>query len=410
MNTLSSQQPLLQPQALGHALRHLSDAELQAYRAAKHYAAWRDMSAAEQQLGILALRGSDALDLLQRLTTNDLSKLTVPAAANGIATAGEGAQTVFVTEKARILDVATVLVRQCQSEQQAQGKQQGKQQDLLLLLSNGQAEPILQWLDKYTFIDDVHISNATNQYAQIMLMGPRSPQVLNNLTRTDFLEDPQFGDLRVHHWKTSRIGGSEVIVVKQPTLCELCYLLLVPVEEIAQVRAVFQQLNGIGNELREGAAAQSVPQISEAVFETLRIEAGWGRWGAEWTLEHNPLEAALVSMVSFTKGCYIGQEVIARLDTYNKTKVHLVGFVADEPLPVGAQFFDETAKNNHGNTGSGVASGVGSVTSATFSPELDKYLALGYLRTAYANPGVQMQARAADTSITATIVKLPFVM
>jgi folate-binding protein YgfZ len=358
----------------------LSDAELQAYHLAKHYAAWRDMSAAEQHLGKLALRGNDALDLLQRLSTNDVSKLAAHTHA------GEGTQTAFVTEKARILDVATVLVRQHRSEQQPQTEQR----EILLLLSNGQAEPIGRWLDKYTFIDDVHVSDVTHEYAEILLMGPRSAQVLDELTRTHSSEHPPFHELRMNHWKTAQIGGAEVIVVKQPTLCELCYLLLVPAAEGAQVRAVFQQIS-----------SNTLPQISEAVFETLRIEAGWGKLGAEWTLEHNPLEAALVSMVSFTKGCYIGQEVIARLDTYNKTKVHLVGFVADEPILVGAKFLDETAKTG---------ADIGSVTSTTFSPELGKYIALGYLRTAYANPGVQMNALAADTSIAVTIVKLPFVM
>ena len=89
--------------------------------------------------------------------------------------------------------------------------------------------------------------------------------------------------------------------------------------------------------------------------------------------------------------------MVARLDSYNKVKQHLVGFVADQPIPPGAEFHDETRVT-------------GRITRSTFSPELQKYIALGYIRTAYANPGTRVTATYNGREYPLDIVKLPFTM
>ncbi len=73
-------------------------------------------------------------------------------------------------------------------------------------------------------------------------------------------------------------------------------------------------------------------KITQSEYETLRIEYGIPKFGKEMTNETNPLECGLEKYVSFTKGCYIGQEVIARLDTYDKISKHMVGFKIEKRL------------------------------------------------------------------------------
>lgn len=179
--------------------------------------------------------------------------------------------------------------------------------------------------------------------------------------------------------------GMEVDIVRYLTICEFSYLLMFPAERSEDVVAGLHEHAG------------TVPEMTDTVFEVLQIEAGQGAPGAEWTEEHNPLEAGLVRIVSFNKGCYIGQEVVARLDSYNKVKQHLVGFIGEDPIPPGAEFSDE------GRT-------TGRITRSTFSPELQQYIALGYIRTQYANPGTEVVAEYNGRKYPLQIVKLPFTM
>lgn len=311
--------------------------------------------------------GNDRLDLLQRMTTNDVLKLS------GTNTSGVGVQNVLLTDKARIIDVFTVLARQ---------------DDVLMLFSSGMGEQIIQWLDKYTFIDDFQTQNLSADYASFLVFGVRSLQLLEELTGASLI------DMRQSSWQKAHIQDiSEVIVVRQQPLCGFCYTVLVPKAHEEAFCKILSDVEGIA-------------EVDDTTFETLRIESAWGKLGTEWTDERNPLEAGLVGLVDFKKGCYIGQEVIARLDTYNKVKVRLSGFVSETPIPAQAHFFDESG---------GKPTDIGAVSSTNFSPELGRYIALGYIRSQFANPGATVQAittheNGTQTAQTLEIVKLPFVM
>lgn len=334
-----------------------STIEKDTYALAKNSVGWR-----KHPIDILEARGNDRLDLLQRMTTNDVLTL------KGTNTSGTGAQNVLITDKARIIDVFTVLARQ---------------ESVLLLFSGGMGDKVIQWLDKYTFIDDFQARNVSAEYASFLIFGVRSMQLLEELTGASLL------DMRLSSWQNITIQGSiDAVIIKQQPLCGFCYTLLVP-------KAHETTLCDILN------ALEDVAEVDDSTFDTLRIEAAWGKLGAEWTEERNPLEAGLVGLVDFKKGCYIGQEVIARLDTYNKVKVRLSGFVSDTPIPQNARFFDES---------DGKRTEIGGVTSSTFSPELGKHIALGYIRSAFANPDANVEASSEGYSAQLTIVKLPFVM
>ncbi len=326
----------------------VTEAELSKYRAAKNAAAWCERSA----FGVLRGKGIDGLGLLQRLSSNDVGELHV----------GQGVSTVLLTEKARIIDVATVLRRE---------------EDLLFLLSPGTQDEVRRWFASYTIMEDFKLRDISTDWRAVQIIGPQSPYVLQELGGA------ALDSMTPASWLRVTIFGVETIIVKQAPLCEFSFLLLFAAADEAAFHAGLQALD------------ERLPQLDESVFETLRIEAGQGRHGAEWSLDYNPLEAGLVQLISFTKGCYIGQEVIARLDSYNKVNKRIMGFKGGQPAAPGTALFD----------GDRV---IGRITSTAWSPELQSWLSLGYIRSAYANPAARVPARCDADEIELEIAHLPF--
>lgn len=120
--------------------------------------------------------------------------------------------------------------------------------------------------------------------------------------------------------------------------------------------------------------------LDAGMLEGLRIEAGTPRWGVDMDDDTIPVEAGLAGRaISYEKGCYIGQETIARIKTYGHVNRHLVQLaVAGEELP--AKGVRISADNHE----------IGQVTSAAFVPRLGKLLALGYVRRQFAIPGARL--------------------
>jgi tRNA-modifying protein YgfZ len=240
-----------------------------------------------EQAGVLRLTGSDRADLLHRLTTNDCTVLEP----------GRGVTTVLLTEKARIIDVVTVV---------------DNGESSLILTSEGTQSTMVAWLRKYVIMDDVKVADVTTEFDNIDIIGPRSASVIKDILDIDVLS------LGRSHWVHSK--EHDVTIVRLPSQSRLIYRILGPV---ASVRAVTDTLE---------QQAEMVPLIDAIEDEHLRIMAGEGRIGHEWTSDYNPLEAGLLHLTSFTKGCYIGQEVVARLDSYNKVKQRVMGLVGDDAI------------------------------------------------------------------------------
>ncbi|MCS6808522.1 MAG: glycine cleavage T C-terminal barrel domain-containing protein [Bacteroidota bacterium] len=344
--------------------------DLYAYTTAKSVVGWR-----RHQYDIVRVTGRDRFDLLHRMTTNNVVSLNTSSSTH----VGLGIRNVFLTEKARIIDVCTMLARE---------------EEILLILSAGMAANIIAWLDAYTFIEDFRTDDITVQYVPFLVFGAQAVSFIEELAKVPL------DRMRVASWLNATVEYSlqkieHIILVQQPPLCTSCFLLLVPAEHAAVCEKMLQTID-------------SIAAVGDDVFEVLRIEAGWGKHGAEWTSERNPLEAGLIGLVDFTKGCYIGQEVIARLDTYNKVKMRCMGLRADTPIHLNMRLVDTSdAKHEPEN--------IGIVTSTAYSPELQQYIALGYVRSQFANPGVRVLARSIDDNATEQyseieIVALPFLV
>ena len=143
----------------------------------------------------------------------------------------------------------------------------------------------------------------------------------------------------------------------------------------------------------EKLIAAGARSVSPDVFEMLRIEAGIPRHGKDMDETNIVLEANLDDAISYTKGCYLGQEIIIRIKHRGHVAKRLAGLRMNEPVESG-----ETITSAEGKE-------IGRVTSATYSPELENPIALGYVRYEYLAPGTVVKV----DDVSGTVVELPFV-
>jgi folate-binding protein YgfZ len=145
---------------------------------------------------------------------------------------------------------------------------------------------------------------------------------------------------------------------------------------------------------REACEARAV---GLEMLDTARIEAGIPVYGRDMTQETIPVEANLEAALSYTKGCYIGQEVIARIEARGHVNRKLTGLLlSGEKLPEpGATIVSPQRE-------------VGWVTSATYSPARQQNIALGYVRREVLTPGTPLEVHTQDSTLHATVAALPF--
>ncbi len=310
------------------------------YRAARQGAALFDRSA----FGRLRITGADGLDLLNRLSTNKLIDLT----------AGEGASTVLTTNKGRIIDLFPVV---------------NLGGELLVITSPQTMEQVVDWVDLYTFGEDIQVTDFTNESALLHVVGPEAASLLGTAA------------LSLYHACEISIGGAQLQAVRTDALGAAGYDLLVA--------------RGQAEEAWNALVHLGAAPMGEDAAEMLRVEQGMPRYGRELGEEFNPLEAGLLPSISFDKGCYIGQEVVVRLNTYNKVQKRLVGIVVRDGSPLPEQRLEVDEKD------------AGFLTSVAYSPILESALALGYVRTRHASAGQEVCIRSGDELLQGVIVDLP---
>ena len=315
--------------------------------AARTSAAWCDRSS----WTILKLTGSDRIDLLHRLTTADLRDVRP----------GYGKHTVLLTDKARIIDVLGILHDADSS---------------YLLCSPGQNAAIVQWLRKYVIMDDVKLHDESTLHEMLEICGPRSAEVVEQLCGTSV------GGFALDQWCAVELDDTSVIITRQPSPCEVSYWIIAPKKTAEAIRAGLREHQDV------------LPELVPLEVEYVRILAGMGKHGNEWTDAYNPLEAGLLHLTSFAKGCYIGQEVVARLDSYNKVKQRVMGLTSTQQVSVGARLLVDGAD-------------IGVVTSVTPSCSGASWYALGYVRGEHAHPNAPLQAQEGDVLVSVTQHQLP---
>ena len=238
--------------------------------------------------GRLRITGADALDLLNRLTTNELDELPD----------GHARLTVLTNGDARVIDVLGLAA--------VDGA-------LLCLTSPGRAEAVIDWIDTYTFGEDISIADRTAETAQLTLAGPGAAGVLAAVGVTgapalDRVAQVTVAGAGVVLWRTITGGaeGFEVIVER-----------------------------AVGDEVRAALVDAGATLVSAGAWEAFRVANGAPAYGAEFGEATNPLESRLRGAISEDKGCYTGQEVVARLLTYGKVQRRLMSVALTGPPEAG---------------------------------------------------------------------------
>ena len=160
-------------------------------------------------------------------------------------------------------------------------------------------------------------------------------------------------------------------------------------------------VENLKKELIAAAKTEGGRECGWAAFEIARIEAGIPRFGADMDETINPLEAGLETRaISFSKGCYIGQEVISRIKTYSEVQKALRGLRLADDLKSLPKKGDKLFRDDKE---------AGFITSATASPKLNANIALGYVKREMNQVGTELILRRDDGESRAQIVELPFV-
>jgi len=304
------------------------------YRAATGSAA----VAERPDIGRLLFGGGDAADLLHRLSTN---------AIKGLST-GQGTATVFTTNKGRIIDLVTL---------------HRIDAGFLALGAAALIPTLREWVDRYTFREDVTVSDWGASHRTLGLVGPAAAAHAARLWGSDAADLPR------HHVLRVAAGGAAAWLVRSFPLAGDGYLVTGGAGDWDRIRAAVLAA-------ADGAAAGRAAEVGPACVEILRVAAGLPAHPHELNEGHNPWEARLHDAISLDKGCYVGQEVIARLNTYKKVAKQLVRIAVDGAVPA---------------PGSAVRSGderIGAITSAVGIPDgSGRCVALAYVRDEDAAPG-----------------------
>ena len=352
-----------------HRDRGARFAEVNGMEVVEHYGdALAEHSALRESAGVLdlscrgrlSLAGADRQRFLNGQVTNNVKELKT----------GEGCYAALVTAKGRMVSDLDIYYLP---------------DELLLDFEPGLSAAIIERFEKFVIADDVQVVDAAPHYGLLSVQGPKSAEVVNQLSLgLSFPEKP-----------LSFVSANE------PTLGEIYCMnhsrgaatgfdLFIPAAALA---AVADKLI---------AAAKSIGGCACGwqALEMARIEAGIPRFGADVDETNLAPEAGIEERaISYSKGCYIGQEVIARIRTYGQVAKSLRGLLLADDL---SELPKKGDRLFHGDKEAGF------ITSALASPTFRRNIALGYVRRECHEPGTELRLRFAERDHAARIVLLPF--
>jgi aminomethyltransferase len=296
------------------------------YKAAQETAVLVDRS----DQGVLLISGETRFDLINRMSTQKVESMSK----------GEGTATILTTDIGRIIDRLLLYATT---------------NTFYALTGENNSEAIARYLMRYVFFqDDFKIQDISSG---TVIFGIYGPQAQAKAIQAGFSDE----ELPLHHWRQTKLGDVTAYLHRTDPIHGDGYFII---GEGKDRDALWQRLLDTGLATADGSA-----------YDFLRIEAGQPRFGHELTGDYIPLEANLWADVSFNKGCYIGQEIIARMESRGKLAKKLVTLTADAPLELGATVLANGKK-------------AGTVTSTAVGP--NGSIGLGYVRTAVLQKNVPL--------------------
>ncbi|HKZ02877.1 MAG TPA: aminomethyltransferase family protein [Pyrinomonadaceae bacterium] len=312
--------------------------------------------------GRVRVSGSEAISFLNGLITNDMKTLDE----------GRWMPAIFPNVQGRF--IASVRVMRLRNEK----GDKGDVPNFLLDTEPETHNQLLKSIERFTLAGDFHVSDLTIDTTHFSVQGRNSIECLRDLGVPG----------EIHQGRsvaTVTLNGSNLTLVHSTHTGEDGYDLII---DKSQGPSVWEML-----------VARGAKPVGSDALETLRIEAGIPRYSVDIDESMVVSETNLDEAVSFTKGCYVGQEIIARIRYRGHVAKKLTGLVLDErrEIPRGTRLTSADGKE------------VGNVTSSTFSPALERTIGLALIRYQFMSPGTRLALETGDNKVHSTVAALPFV-
>ncbi len=321
-------------------------AEREARQVREHAGTWR-----RDNLALIRVTGSDAMRWLQTQTSNNVLALED----------GGGQANSHLDRKGFIQGVFTV---------------HRLEDELWILVDEGMKTRLIEKLDEHLFIEDAQLEDGARDIELAALEGPKTLRIIHSIEPEAAAEMPR----KAFHLLPLYLGGVQAVAIRMGITGEDGYVFVVERGEADNLIGLFTEHGAI--------------RPSHEAIDMLRIEAGVPKFGADFDHEQRLPETTLErNSVDFEKGCYIGQEVIAKLKTYSAPKWALMGLVSDAPMPAPGQDLLLGGKK------------LGAMRSSTWSPAMQRYIGMAYLDRDNRAPGTLYPFDWGE----ATCAALPFV-
>ncbi|MCC6797164.1 MAG: tetratricopeptide repeat protein [Candidatus Hydrogenedentes bacterium] len=319
----------------------------------------------------IRFEGNDVATWLQSQTSNDVVALQ----------SGQGHANTILDRKGRL---------------QAHFTLHRWEDEYWLIIEKQQAPRLLEQLDSHLFIEDARMADAGDEVEQLLLQGPRSLHFLSTLLDSTEAISSEFRPAEKFGCQPIELCGYQVLAFR--------------ISETGEDGFLFVTLQGeaqpLLEKLLEAGKAFGIVEVGDAALNVLRIEAGIPRFGIDMDTTNRMPETTLErEAASYEKGCYLGQEVIAKLRAYSSVKQALIGLI----LESGSFPSINVALQINGQE-------VGVLKSSVHSPTLDRHIALAYLDRDWRTPGAVhnfMEPTASDANqnaptFQARVIVLPF--
>lgn len=341
-----------------NAMPHTAES-LPGYRAAVERSALFELAGRT----LVELSGKDRAAFLHNFCTGDVKKLAAGACVEAFLTTGQ----------AKLLAWLQILAGE---------------ETLLLGAEPDLGGKIAAWLDRFIITEDVRLADRSAEFSQLLLTGPGAAAVVSGLIPAAAALDSEW------RHQEAELASVPVRLLRRAWLNLPGWFIFAPTGQADRVRAAI-------------LAAGAEPGGADA-YEALRLEAGVPAYGIDLDETNLPQEANRTAQaISFTKGCYLGQETVARIHAYghvNRLRVTLR--LAADALAAPAACRSPRLKLD-GARLTHAAKEVGAVTSLVWSPLLGGPLAMGFVRRGHEQPGAKLDFEAGAARGTAEVIGWP---
>jgi len=323
------------------------------YRTVRSTAGWLDLA----NRAVLSFSGPDATDWLQGMLSNDIKALGP----------GQGAQATILNIQGKILADVRVL---CAEDA------------YLVDLWEPLVVPVLEHLNRYLVADEVEIDDRSGELTNISIQGPEARAVLCAILKTNVLPTTTLGHQVIQH------NGRSVRVIASSHTGEEGFDVLLERDHLRQFLV----------EAQNEPLRPAIPWVGLEAQNMLRIEAGIPLYGVDMDDSTLLLETNLDAAVSFTKGCYLGQEIVERIHSRGHVNKKLVGITCHgDRVPEPGDVIESDGRPS-----------IGVITSATLSPHCGCPIGLGYVNREYATADHPLVVQHHNEAIPAVVASLPF--